>query len=182
MIQKLIILRNSQKIPSKLCTHLDIITWHLDGINREWNNLEIPGFAIDERYLEGDHDHEEEEHEEGEEHHDEEEHEEEFVFIDMERTRYDLNGEWRDIAPWAETVKYSLSYTDYTHAEIEGNGEIGTKFSNESLSQRLQITHTDTPERHGVVGLQYSNEEFSAIGEESFIPKTEIDSTGLFLV
>ena len=216
--------------------------WHLDGLNREWDNLEIPGLAIDERYLEDDH--EEEHDEEEDEHHEEEQensfgfventggettsvtggvswvfnngfiglavsnldneyglppgahdhaheedheegeenHEEEFVFIDMERTRYDLNGKWSDIAPWAETVKYSLSYTDYAHAEIEGNGEIGTQFSNESLSQRLQITHTDTSKRHGVLGLQYSNEEFSAIGEESFIPKTEIDSTGLFLV
>ena len=226
------------------------LMWHIDAVQREWNDLEIPGFAIDPRYMEDEHEHEEgeegheeeeheedeentfgyventggkttsvtggfswifdnghlgfavseldneygllpgahdhaheEEHEDGEVHEEEhEEHGEEFVFIEMDRTRYDVNGEWRDLAPWAETVDYRLSYTDYSHAEIEGEGEIGTQFSNEAWNHRLQITHTDSAERHGVIGFQYNTEEFAALGEESFIPVTEIDSTGLFLV
>jgi iron complex outermembrane receptor protein len=129
----------------------------------------------------GAHGHEEEP-EEGEPEDEEEEHGEENVFIDMERTRYDLSGEWRALASWAETVSYRLSYTDYEHAEMEGPGVIGTQFSNESWQQRLQVTHTDTADRHGVVGLQYSSEDFAAVGEESFIPVTEIDTRGLFIV
>ena len=105
-----------------------------------------------------------------------------FVFIDMERTRYDLSGEWNDLASWAETVTYQLSHTDYAHAEIEGTGAIGTRYSNDSWQQRLQVTHTDTSERHGVIGLQYSQEEFAALGDESFIPVTDIDSRGVFVV
>jgi len=107
---------------------------------------------------------------------------EDFVFIDMQRTRYDLSGEWRNLAEWAETVSYRLSHTDYEHAEIEGNGETGTRFSNDSWQQRLQVTHTDNEERHGVIGLQVGDEEFAAVGEESFIPVTDIASRGLFLV
>jgi len=222
------------------------LMWHFDAMQRDWNDLTIPGLAIDPRYLP------EDEHEPGAEtgeeaHHDEVEntqgyiantggrttnltggaswifdsgylglavtsldnryglppgahgvHEEDaapgetvaaeevpgadFVSIQMDRTRYDVQGEWRDLAPWAEKVSYRGSYTDYAHAEIEGNGDVGTRFSNESWQHRLQITHTDTPDRHGVVGLQHSNEEFSALGDESFIPITQIDTTGLFVV
>ena len=53
--------------------------WHLDGLNREWDNLEIPGLAIDERYLEDDH---EEEHDEEEDEHHEEEQENSFGFVE----------------------------------------------------------------------------------------------------
>lgn len=215
--------------------------WHLDALKREWNDLDIPGFAIDAAWLEDNHeeDHEEDHDEHSEEtentrgyiantggktetatlggswifdngflglavnqlynnyglppgthggHGDEEEPAEEhdasedFVAIDMERTRYDLNGEWHDLAPWAETVSYRASYTDYAHSEIEGNGSVGTRFSNESWQHRLQVTHTDTTERHGVIGLQASTEEFTAVGAESFIPVTAIDTRGLFMV
>lgn len=128
---------------------------------------------------EHDEEHEEEEHEE-EEH--EEEHGEDFVFIDMERTRVDLSGEWENPASWAETFSYKLSYTDYKHAEIEGDGSVGTRFSNDSWQHRAMLTHTDTTERHGVLGLQHESQEFAAIGDESFIPVTESVSTGIFAV
>lgn len=218
------------------------LVWHLDALQREWNDLDIPGFAIDQAWLDHeeheDHDEHDEDaentrgyvantggktesftlgsswifdngflglavnrldnryglppgaHDHGHDHGDDDHsHDEEdavpgadFVHIDMQRTRYDLQGEWRNLAPWAETVNYRLSYTDYAHAEIEGNGAVGTRFSNDSWQHRLQVTHTDTPERHGVIGLQYSVEEFAAIGAESFIPVTGIDSRGLFVV
>jgi len=236
------------------------VTWHLDGLHREWNNQDIPGLAIAPEYLEDDEhhdDHEGEEHEdeeehhedeeientdgfigntageteaytlgasyvfdngffgiavnhidnyyglppgvhghhEEEEHHDEEEHEDEEehheeeeehgdenVFINMERTRYDVAGEWREVSPLVEHVDYRLTYTDYEHQEIEGVGEIGTQFSNDSLQQRLQITHAEINGWHGVLGIQTSDEEFGAVGIESFIPVTDISSRGLFLV
>lgn len=226
------------------------LVWHFDALHREWNNLDIPGFAIDTRYLVEEHEvdpdqetsHQEEventwgqiantggdttaataglswifnsghlgfaitdldnqyglppgthshAHDQDEEHGSDQqeggEHVAEvpgtdFVFIDMQRSRYDLSGQWQDLAPWAETIDYRLSHTDYEHAEVEGSGEIGTRFSNASWQQRLQLTHADTPERHGVLGLQYSTEEFAAIGEESFIPVTDISATGLFMV
>lgn len=231
-------------------------SWHLDGVRREWNDLDVPSFAIAEGYLEenheGEHDedhdeehaeHEEEmentfgyvgntggeseaftfggsfvfdngfiglavnridntyglpegahthEHEEehGEEHdedHDEEhgeEHgeEEKNVFIDMARIRYDLTGEWRNLTPLIEHVDYRLTYTEYEHNELEGIGEIGTTFSNEGWQQRLQMTHTETAGWHGVFGIQTADEEFGAVGEESYIPVVDVSSMGLFLV
>ncbi|HWK55130.1 MAG TPA: TonB-dependent receptor [Hyphomicrobiales bacterium] len=119
-----------------------------------------------------DHDHD---HEDG---HDEAE----LVHIDMQRDRYDLDGEWHDLAPWAQTLSYKLSYTDYAHSEIEPDGQVGTRFANTSWQHRLQLTHTDTDRRHGALGLQHSDEEFAALGEESFIPVTDIHSNGVFMV
>lgn len=112
----------------------------------------------------------------------EEEHGEENVYIDMQRTRYDLTGEWRNLTHWIEHVDYRLTLTDYAHAEMEGPGVIGTRFSNDSWQSRLQMTHAEIGNWHGVLGLQTADEEFGAFGEESFIPVTTIDSRGLFLV
>ncbi|MDC1529465.1 TonB-dependent receptor [Gammaproteobacteria bacterium] len=211
-------------------------TWHMDGMRREWNNLDIPGFAINPAILEADGDEEDENtsgyiantggetesftfggswifdsgflglavnridntyglppgvhgehHEEGhdevhDEEHEEEAHEEENIFIDMAQTRYDLTGELRDLTPWIEHLDYRLTYTDYGHAEMEGPGMVGTRFSNDSWQQRLQITHAEVGNWHGVVGLQTANETFGAIGEESFIPVTDIQNQGVFVV
>lgn len=126
----------------------------------------------------GVHGHHEEEGEDEEEH----EHEEENVFIDMERERYDFIASLNDLSPMLESVDYRLSYTDYEHAEMEGPGVIGTQFSNESWEQRLQLTHPEINNWHGVFGIQHSDSTFSAVGEESFIPETDISSLGIFAV
>ncbi len=214
------------------------LAWYVDGVRRQWNNLDVPGFAIDPRYLHDDHADEEEEtdheeelaentqgfiantggdttavtmggswifntgfiglavnktentyglppgnhggHDESEE--DEESHEGELVYIDMESTRADLTGEWLDVSPWIEHVDYRLTWTDYTHAEMEGPGIEGTRYDNDSWQQRLQLTHVETNNWHGVLGLQHTSDTFGARGEESFIPVTDISALGLFVV
>ena len=115
-------------------------------------------------------------------HHEEEEHGDENIFIDMERKRYDFIANLNDLSPMIESLDYRLSYTDYEHAEMEGPGMIGTQFDNDSFQQRLQLTHAEMAGWHGVLGFQHSDETFSAVGEESFIPETDISSLGLFLV
>ena len=201
------------------------LAWHVDGVRRQWNDLDVPGFAVDPRYLDpdaaddntsgfipntggdttavtaggswifdggflglavnrtentyglppGNH---------GEEEGAEEEtgHEGENVYIDMERTRVDLTGEWLDLAPWIEHVDYRLTWTDYSHAEMEGPGIEGTRYDNDSWQQRLQLTHVEAGNWHGVVGMQNTSDTFGARGEESFIPVTDITALGLFLV
>jgi len=122
-----------------------------------------------------------------EEHHDDEESEEDEehgddVFIAMKRNRYDAIASFENISPMLESLNYRISRTEYEHAEMEGPGLVGTRFSNVSWLQRLQLTHPEINNWHGVLGLQDSRETFGAVGEESFIPITDISSTGLFLV
>jgi iron complex outermembrane receptor protein len=112
----------------------------------------------------------------------EEEHVDELVYIDMKSTRADLTGEWLDLAPWIEHIDYRLTWTDYTHAEMEGPGMEGTRYDNDSWQQRLQLTHVETNNWHGVLGMQNTSDTFGARGEESFIPVTDISSLGLFVV
>lgn len=123
-------------------------------------------------------------HEEEEEEHEEEEHEEEEggIRLDIEQTRYDARLHLDDPVSGLHRLDWMLTYTDYQHDEIEGNGEVGTRFSNESWESRLEVAHEDIGNWHGVIGLQMRGGEFSAIGEESFIPVTDTTSAGLFLV
>ncbi len=132
----------------------------------------------------------EEEHDEGEEKHDEEEeghgHEEdvEFVRIDMESRRYDLRGMYQFSDSWVESIRGSLGFTDYEHSEVEffedGGREVGTFFSNEGTEGRFTLTHVPMGNWTGVWGFQFSDSEFSAIGEEAYIPRSDITSRGLF--
>lgn len=136
---------------------------------------------------EGSHDHAHDDEHEGEEHegedhdHDEEE-EEGGILLDMKQTRYDALVHWHDLVPGIEVARGFLTYTDYEHAEIEGNGEVGTLYANESLEGRLELVHKNFAGFDGVVGLQTSAGEFSALGEEAFIPTTDYEEFGLFLV
>ncbi len=133
----------------------------------------------------GAHDHggHEEEHDEHEEH--EEEHEdghEGDVSVDMEQTRWDAALHVHEPFAGAEVLRGFLTYTDYEHDEIEGSGEVGTSYSNETWETRLELLHNEIGGFHGVVGLQALGGEFSAIGKESFIPETDSTELGLFLV
>ena len=108
----------------------------------------------------------------------------EFVRLDIEKTRYDLRGGLNFTKGWAESVKASLSYTDYAHDEVEyfesGGSIVGTTYDNEGLEGRIRLRRRAQGTWSGVYGLQFSSSEFSAIGEEAFIPKSEIDNLGIF--
>ena len=79
-------------------------------------------------------------------------------------------------------VRGFLSFTDYEHAEIEGSGEVGTRFDRETWSGRLELVHRQLGAFHGVFGLQASAGDFSAIGEEAYIPATDFTQVGVFMV
>lgn len=122
-----------------------------------------------------------------EEHHDEEEHHHgdvEFVRIDMDKTRYDLKGRYDFVQGPFDTLDVAIGLTDYTHYELEyfedGDVEVGTRFANEGLESRFTLSHSHSESRSGVWGLQITDTEFSAIGEEAFIPESTVGTIGLF--
>ena len=134
------------------------------------------------------HDHEEDEHDHDEdmEHddHDHEAHEEEEggIKLDVEQTRYDLVFELSEPLPGFESLRSTVTYTDYEHAEVEGNGEVGTLYSNETWETRVEMVHAEVAGLRGAIGLQARSGEFSALGEEAFIPVTDSTDLGLFLI
>ncbi|MEO0399387.1 MAG: TonB-dependent receptor [Pseudomonadota bacterium] len=142
----------------------------------------ISGTAIDSLYgVPGAHEHEEGEEEEEEE---EEGEEEGGVTLDVRQRRIDLAGEInRDFGPFNK-ASLRIGFADYEHIEFEPNGEAGTVFSNEGLEGRLELLTRPKDyagwEANGAVGLQFRQREFSAIGEEAFVPLTDSSQFGVF--
>lgn len=145
------------------------------------------GFSIssfDAEYgLVGGHGHEEGEEEghddEGEEH---EEEEEGPGIIDLKQTRLDLEAQLNNPFTGVESINFRLGINDYEHSEIEPNGEVGTLFENDAWEGRVELKHEAIAGFDGALGLQLGSREFSAAGEEAFVPPVDSDTLGLFWV
>jgi iron complex outermembrane receptor protein len=112
------------------------------------------------------------------------------VRIRMQRDRLQLAGERRGLAgpfvgPFA-SVAWQASRTRYQHQEVEGDGAVGTTFK--STGQELRVQAEQAPlalaggTLRGVLGLQTEALDFSALGEEAFVPGTRTRSQALFTV
>ena len=66
-------------------------------------------------------------------------------------------------------------------ARIEGSGEAGTQFISEGWEARLEAHH-DAGQLEGAIGLQLTDVDFEAIGEEAFITATNTSDSGIFAV
>lgn len=127
--------------------------------------------------------HDEEEHE-GE--HAEEEHEHEHgaelpPTVKLRNERVDVRGEWRQPIQGIERIKLRASHTNYQHQELE-EGAVSTTFSNTGHEIRLEANHAALMGWEGTVGVQHSLFEFSALGEESFLPVTDNQSLSVFVM
>ena len=102
--------------------------------------------------------------------------------IDLGQTRYDLSGELNEPLRGFERLKVRVGYNDYKHNEIESSGQIATRFRNQALESRAELSHKPIANWQGVFGFQFQDRNFSALGEEAVVPVTKSDSAGLFLV
>lgn len=107
------------------------------------------------------------------------------VRIGMESERYALEGEQNFNSAAFKQVKYRLAKTDYQHQEFE-DGEPATLFLNDGIDGRVEIAlqafkiggldvETNT-------GVQFERTDFSAVGDEAFVPSTSTDQTGVFTI
>jgi len=107
--------------------------------------------------------------------------EEETVSIDLGQTRYDLHGEIDTNFAWFSKAKFRFGYADYEHTELEGD-EIGTVFANEGYETRLDLIEKGGDNWSGATGFQFRRRDFSAIGEEAFVPPTITEQFGIYSV
>jgi iron complex outermembrane receptor protein len=107
------------------------------------------------------------------------------VRIGMESERYALEGEQTFNGAAFSKVKYRLAKTDYQHQEFE-DGEPATLFVNDGVDGRMEVAlrpfglgglniNTDA-------GIQFERTDFSAAGDEAFVPSTSTDQTGVFTI
>lgn len=135
----------------------------------------IPGHAHGDEHEGEEHD----EHDDDE--HAEDEHEEEVVLGDMQQNRYQIASRLQLDSSVFSEFNGTLSFTNYTHAEIE-NGEEGTRFSNDSAEARVELLHKPIKGWRGGVSLHYKDSDFEAIGDEAFSPPSSTRSLGLGLI
>lgn len=118
-----------------------------------------------------DHDDELDEHDE---HHD-------APVVDLHSQRWDLRGEVLEPVTGIARIGLRASHTDYRHDEIE-DGEIATRFRSKAHDARVELEHEPIAGWRGVIGLQNTRRDFSAIGEEAYVPATLTRRNALFLI
>ncbi|WP_047540776.1 TonB-dependent receptor [Methylotenera versatilis] len=109
---------------------------------------------------------------------------EEAVRIDMKSDRWDVASEFTDLGNVINRVKFRMAHTDYEHVELE-DGEVGTTFKNRGVEGSFEAGHapiqTGLGNLNGVIGYQFSNTNFEALGEEAFVPGVNSQSHALYL-
>ena len=107
---------------------------------------------------------------------------EEGVFIDLQQERFDARGEYRfDTGPF-RSIRGTYGQADYTHTEFEGPGEPGTIFNSDGKEARLDLVQRECNGWNGAIGIQGLERTFEAIGEEAFVPTTDIEEQGIYTV
>jgi iron complex outermembrane recepter protein len=111
---------------------------------------------------------------------------EDDVTIRMHRDKLALAGEWRSPQGPLPTLKAQLAQTRYRHQEVEGTGAIGTTFKSQGTDARIDVTHAALPllggRVEGAFGVQAETVDFSALGEEAFVPNTQTRHVAGFVV
>jgi iron complex outermembrane receptor protein len=103
---------------------------------------------------------------------------EKSVQINLQRFRLDLEAE-KKLSTWVEQVRIKGSATVYRHQEIDA-GEVGTTFRNKGGELRADFKHRKVGSMEGVFGFQSQLFQFSALGEEAFLPTTLNHSNAVF--
>ena len=103
------------------------------------------------------------------------------VSIHLQQTRYDLRGEQDIDLGLFDKVRLSAGHAKYEHAEVSvEDGEVGTRFLSDGTEGRLELVQKERDGWQGAVGFQALKRHFSAIGDEAFVPSTDIKEYGAF--
>ena len=101
--------------------------------------------------------------------------------IDMRQKHYDLKAELDDLSSAITSMRVRSSYSDYTHGEIEGSGELGTLFQQKGSDTRVVFDHSEMAGWRGTFGLQYRDVDLDVTGEEALLPRSDTRNVGYFL-
>ena len=94
------------------------------------------------------------------------------VTIGLRQRRWDLRGAVYTPTPWIMEINYKLGHSDYEHTEFEGS-EVGTRFLIDGYDGRIELLHEKTGLLEGAFGVESQHSEFSALGSEAFLPPVE---------
>lgn len=102
------------------------------------------------------------------------------AFIDMHQERVDLRYRSDLHSAGFSSVEVQAAGSDYTHTEFEAPGQPGTRFDNRQLDARIAFLRKPSEQSRSQFGMQASRQDFSARGDEAFIPPSLTTTVGLF--
>lgn len=102
------------------------------------------------------------------------------VTIKMKRDHVGLAGEIRGLDGPLRGLRGQFNDTRYEHQEIEGSGAVGTTFKTAGSELRLEAEHAPLGAMRGMLGVQFEDFDFSALGDEAFVPTTHTRRQALF--
>jgi iron complex outermembrane recepter protein len=102
------------------------------------------------------------------------------ILLDMDTDRIDFASEIRDLGSFFERAKFRAAYTDYRHHEM-GGGEIHSTFKNKGLDGTFELAHAPLMGLKGILGTQFDNGKFDAIGHEAFLPNSKTNSQSVYV-
>lgn len=103
---------------------------------------------------------------------------EEAVTIDMTQNRFEFHGEYRPQGGAIRKYKLKSAQSNYFHKELE-DGATGTVFRNSGNESRLEAVN-QSANINGVTGIQTQIFDFSAKGDEAFLPGSKNTKAALF--
>ena len=101
------------------------------------------------------------------------------VTIDMQSSRWDVAGEWRELGSVISALKFKAGQTDYEHTELDA-GVPATLFRNKGHDLYLEARHGKIGPLQGAFGIQFADSDFSALGAEAFVPSTNTNTRAGF--
>jgi iron complex outermembrane receptor protein len=105
--------------------------------------------------------------------------ESERTHIDVHQMRYDARAEV-PLAGVFQQVRLRGGYSNYNHAEIGDDGEIGSRIFSKGGEARLDLVQRDRDGWGGASGLQLVDIRQRIEGDEQFLPPTRQRTFGLF--
>ncbi|NBW16102.1 MAG: TonB-dependent receptor, partial [Caulobacteraceae bacterium] len=108
------------------------------------------------------------------------------VFIQLHQTREDVRGEYNFDAGPFKTIRANYGHAEYTHTEFEDADTPGTIFNSDGQEGRVDLVQRPRSlgggAWNGAIGAQGLSRTFEAIGEEAFVPTTDIKEGGVYTV
>ncbi|KVO67679.1 TonB-dependent receptor [Burkholderia ubonensis] len=101
------------------------------------------------------------------------------VRLKMRQERLALASEVRNLSGPFSQLKFDFAYTDYRHKEVD-HGETATMFRNRGYEARIEARHRKIGPFEGALGVQFGQNRFSALGDETLVPSTRTTSVALF--
>ena len=106
---------------------------------------------------------------------------EERIRIDIQHDRRDIQSEYKFDSRYINSLSVHAANVDYRHHETDSN-RVSTTFRNDVIETRSELDYTLSGWANGSAGVHWQKRKFGAVGLEVFVPESDIDTLGAYLI